>query len=73
LIPFGPSSVSYWTLSFSVIVMPSFKPETCTNTSFPSSSGVIKPNHFVVLKNFTVPVAIVLLKKIIKAERLAQN
>src|ERR1700687_4514749 len=40
--------------------MPAFSTaEMCTNTSLEPSSGWIKPKPFWVLKNFTVPVAIV--------------
>jgi hypothetical protein len=53
-------------------VTPSFKPEMCTKTSFEPSSGVMNPNHFALLKNLTVPVAIVIVKKIIKVESLTQ-
>src|SRR5690606_40415260 len=59
LIPLGPLSVSNVTLSFSLISCT--KPVECTNTSFPPSFGVIKPNPLVTLKNFTFPSCMVLL------------
>ena len=57
--PLGPSSTSKLTLSPSVIS--SISPFTCTNTSLSPSSGVMNPNPFELLKNFTVP--LLMLKK----------
>src|SRR3954468_17838707 len=58
--PFGPSCTSYSTFAPSASDL---KPlpaiaEWWTNTSLPSSSGVMKPNPFSSLNHFTVPVAI---------------
>ena len=56
--PFFPSCKSKVTSSFSLIS--STKPETCTKYSLFVPSSLIKPNPLVELKNFTIPLFIVL-------------
>ena len=51
--PFLPLSLSYSTLSFSLIL--SIKPDECTKMSSPPLVGTIKPNPIVSLKKITFP------------------
>ena len=62
--PFFPSSKSKVTSSFSLIL--SFKPFECTKYSFDESASLINPNPFELLKNFTVPLFIVMLFNVLQ-------
>src|SRR5581483_631968 len=59
--PLGPCVISNDTRWFSFSDLKPFIwiAEKCANTSFPPSSGVMKPNPFASLNHFTVPVLIV--------------